>query len=112
MRMQFASRILLTGSILAGLFVTGADVVNAASKEANTPKETKTWTDRFNLDSCAWASSGKNDFFILEPGDEAVFEGQEDKKSVHLVITVLSETEKVGGVETRIVEERESHNGE
>jgi hypothetical protein len=72
----------------------------------------KRWTDTFNVSECAWASTGRNDYFVLEPGYQQVFEGHEGKEAVHLVITVLSETRNVAGVETRIVEERETRNGQ
>jgi hypothetical protein len=55
--------------------------------------------------------TGRNRFFVLEPGYQRVFQGKEDGKTVDLVITVLSETKQVAGVQTRIVEERESVNG-
>jgi hypothetical protein len=71
----------------------------------------KRWTDSFNVSECAWSSTGRNDYFVLEPGYQQVYEGHEGKEAVHLVISVLGETRTVAGVETRIVEERESRNG-
>jgi len=106
MRGHIALNTLMVGSVLIGAFGAG-DAFPVASS-----KETKSWTERFNLDACVWASSGKNDFFILEPGDQATFEGHDGKDPTRLVITVLEETRKVAGVETRIVEERETRNGE
>jgi hypothetical protein len=84
----------------------------AVSIVMSAPKETKRWTDKFGTPACTWSSTGKNDFFILEPGDQSIFDGREGKLSVHLVITVLNDTKQIGGVETRVVEERESHDGE
>jgi hypothetical protein len=52
--------------------------------------------------------NGKNDYFILEPGYQLVLEHDAEK----LEVTVLNETRKIGDVETRIVEERETVNGE
>jgi len=75
-------------------------------------KETKAWTDRFDVAACRWSSQGRNDYFILEPGYQQVLEGREGKELTHLVITVLPETKKLGDMEARIVEERESVNGE
>lgn len=72
----------------------------------------KRWTDTFNVSECAWASTGRNDYFVLEPGYQQVFDGHEGKDAIHLVITVLGETRTVAGVETRIVEERETRNGQ
>lgn len=74
-------------------------------------KEAVRWTDNFRSPACVWSSTGHNDFFILEPGDQATFEGQEGKHVVRLVVTVLNDTKRIGGVETRVVEERESKDG-
>ncbi len=80
---------------------------------AATPAESaKRWTERFELAACTWSSTGRNDFFILEPGYQQIFEGREGKDSLRLQITVLDQTREVGSVETRIVEERETRNGE
>lgn len=64
--------------------------------------------DRFDVKSDSFISTGRSDFFILEPNHQHVYEGVEDGKSVRLVITVQPETKQIDGVETRIVEERES----
>lgn len=55
-----------------------------------------------------FASTGRNPYFILEPGYVLELEGG----GVKLVITVLNETKMVDGVETRVVEERETDGGE
>jgi len=75
-------------------------------------KETKQWTKSFNLEQREFSSTGENRFFILKPGYQLVLEGKEEGKNVRLVISVLNETEKIGNVETRVVEERESSNGQ
>ena len=71
----------------------------------------KGWTDTFAVDKKDFAPSGSNDFFRLEPGYQLRLEGREGFRRVTLVITVLEETKVVDGVETRIVEERESSDG-
>jgi hypothetical protein len=53
-----------------------------------------------------------NGFFPLPVDRELVLDGSEDGSPTHLVITVLGETEVVAGVTTRVVEERESADGE
>ena len=53
-----------------------------------------------------------NEFFPLAVGGRSVFDGDEGGTAVHLEITVLDETEDVAGVTTRVVEERESEDGE
>jgi hypothetical protein len=70
------------------------------------------WKETIRTDDTSFSSTGRNPYWILEPGYQLVLDGKEDKKAVHLVITVLNETKKVDGVETRIVEERESADGE
>lgn len=66
------------------------------------------WTKEFPVETGELVSVGRNPYFILEPGYHLVLEG----KKVHLEITVLDETKTLAGVETRIVEERESKNGQ
>lgn len=83
-----------------------------ATGRAGGSREAKRWTDTFDTPACRWSSTGRNDFFMLEPGDQSVFEGREDGAAVKLVITVTNEIRKVGTVDTRIVEERETHNGQ
>lgn len=70
------------------------------------------FTESFNTDNCTFLANGRNTFFILEPGYQLSLKGMEGNDSVTLVITVLNETKRIGSVETRIVEEHESTNGE
>ncbi|MDQ6653543.1 MAG: hypothetical protein M3Y84_12455 [Acidobacteriota bacterium] len=69
------------------------------------------WTDSFLEDKADLVNRGKNPFFVLEPGYYLVLEGAEDGKKTELRITVLGEVKKIDGVETRIVEERETQDG-
>ena len=62
-------------------------------------------------DSCHFTTSGRNTYFVLEPGFQLVLEGKEGKNKGKLVITVLHETKMIGNTETRVVEENESVNG-
>ncbi len=71
-------------------------------------KQGKKWTKFFDQENRTFSSVGRNRFFILEPGYQLVLESLKEK----VVITVLDETKKIGGVETRVVEEREEKNGE
>src|SRR5262245_53354394 len=92
----------LTWPLLAGLVFQGP-------ARAATPS--KRWTDEFNVSKCVWSTTGGNDWFVLQPGYQTLFDGKEGRHSVHLAVTVLDETRAIGGVETRIVEERESRDG-
>jgi len=66
------------------------------------------WTTTFEVDKADLTSTGRNPFFVLEPGYQLTLEDGNEK----LVITVLADTKMVDGVETRIVEERETDKGE
>src|SRR5713101_6366401 len=66
------------------------------------------WTSRFLMEGDELVSIGRNPYFILEPGYQLVLEGG----GTQLIITVLNETKMVDGVETRVVEERETKNGQ
>jgi hypothetical protein len=70
------------------------------------------FTDAFDVDKGDLSSKGKSEYFNLEPGYVAVYEGKEDGKKTVLTITVTKETKKVDGVETRVVEEKEVSEGE
>ena len=87
----------------------GATTTNCMSEKTN-QQQSPSWTDSFDLEKCNFSSIGRNQYFILEPGYQLTLEGVEDEDSVKLVTTVLARTEKVGNVEARIVEERETVN--
>jgi hypothetical protein len=61
------------------------------------------WMQDFNISKRTMISTGRNPYFILEPGFELIFKSNYEK----LVITVLNDTVDVGGIITRVVEERE-----
>ena len=61
------------------------------------------WVTTFPVQPSSLATEGESAYFILKPGHQATFEGGGGK----LVVTVLHETMTVGGVPTRVVEERE-----
>lgn len=70
------------------------------------------WMKSFPVDVKELATEGENPYFILKPGYQLTLEGRDGGKLARLVITVLSETANIGGVETRVVEERETAAGE
>ena len=61
------------------------------------------WQTIFPVPASKLSTEGESAYFVLKPGHQATFQ---DKDGT-LVITVLNETRTVGGVNTRIVEERE-----
>jgi hypothetical protein len=69
------------------------------------------WTESFNFEKCELADHGQNQYFILEPGYQLVLQGIDENDTVILTITVLSETEIVNNIQTRIIEEQETVNG-
>jgi hypothetical protein len=65
------------------------------------------WQQEFGIASCNLVTTGRNQYFILEPGFQLVLEGG----GTRLQVTVLDETKTVDGVNTRVVEEREWKGG-
>ena len=61
------------------------------------------WQKEFGISSCALSTTGRNTYFILEPGFQIVLESSDTK----VQITVFDETKTVDGKLTRVVEERE-----
>src|SRR5262245_24531901 len=80
--------------------------------DAPAPSAEPQFTDQFGERDADLVSRGTNPYFVLEPGFQLVLEGSEGKSKVRLEVTVLDETRKVGDVETRVVEERETEDGE
>jgi hypothetical protein len=84
-----------------------------AEDEAETEGEDENeFTSSFMAENCTFNSTGRNPFFILEPNYQLVLAGEEEGEQVELIVTVLDETKEVNGTETRVVEERESVDGE
>ncbi|MHC4198572.1 MAG: hypothetical protein ACYSU0_01075 [Planctomycetota bacterium] len=69
----------------------------------------RAWKDTFDLDKCTLLTTGRNTYFILQPGYQILL--AEEDRTEQVFITVLDETETVDGIETRVVEEREFLNG-
>ena len=89
--------------LAAALLLAQAVPVVAKDKPA-----ASVWQEEFGVASCALATSGRNDYFVLEPGHQLVLEGG----GIKLQITVLDETKVINGVTTRVVEEREWNKGQ
>lgn len=90
--------------------VSGVALAGAAVAQDPPPKKEKLWTDSFPVDKADLVSSGRNPYFILEPGYVLEFDNPKDKE--HLVITVLEDVRKIDGVDCRVVEERETVDGQ
>jgi hypothetical protein len=91
---------------------------NAHSQNMTTPptsqqqdQTAEEWMSSFNLEKCDFVSTGENKYFILKPGYQVTLEGEEDGEELKLIMTVLNETKIVNGIETRVVEEKETEGG-
>lgn len=69
------------------------------------------WTKIFNVERTRFHHTGSNPYFQLKPGYYLMLDGQNGENRIKLIIAVLFETKMIDGVETRIVEEKEFHNG-
>lgn len=79
-----------------------------APKTVAADKDTRPFTDEFHVEPGELGPTGRNPYFILEPGHYRVMK----KGDEEVTITVLDETKKVDGVETRVIEEKETKNGQ
>lgn len=100
---------LVVTGIMAGLLMAGQGCTQQtdAAKDGTARSDAQGWTDHFEVPNANFASTGRSEYFVLEPGFQSVYEGTEDGEPTRLVITVTDQTEPVDGVETRVVEERE-----
>jgi hypothetical protein len=106
-------RVLLLGGIF--ILLTDMEVYGQEQQQPTSPsislstdQTSQGWMATFDLENCDFASSGENNYFVLEPGYQVILGGQEDGEKLQLVMTVLNETKVVDGVETRVVEEKET----
>jgi hypothetical protein len=78
--------------LLAGFAGQGATVCSGGPSLA--------WRKVFQVDKATLASTGRNAYFVLEPGYRLEFTHGRST----LVVTVLEETNEVDGVQSRVVE--------
>jgi hypothetical protein len=89
-----------------------ASVPSAGAADPILKKFPMGFTTDFRLDGCTFSTTGSNEYFILEPGYQLNLAGEDDGELLELSITVLSDTEMIGSILTRVVEEREEVDGE
>jgi hypothetical protein len=94
-----------------------SETVRDTLEEGNDTEQGETegeneYTASFRAEDCTFSSTGRNPFFILEPNYQLVLAGGDASEAAVVIITVLNETRQVNGTETRIIEERESIDGE
>lgn len=73
----------------------------------DTDPKTRPWQSEFPVGPGELGPTGRTPFFVLEPGRASTLEDG----SVRLVVTVLDQITLVAGVQTRVVEERETKGG-
>jgi len=91
-------------------FIVVAIFVAVAGQVAG-QKPPREWQQAFAVNAADLATIGENPFLILKPGYQLTLEGRESGRTVRLVVSVLDDTKVVGGIEARVVEERETENG-
>ncbi len=107
------SRKTLVALSAAVALIFGATLAQAKDKPtaataSGKAEASSAWQDDFGLSTCKFATSGRNGYFVLEPGHQLVLEHGRTR----MQITVLDQTQEVNGVTTRVVEEREWNNGQ
>ncbi len=102
------------------LLLAGLLLLPVGTQARKAPGEDDSFTSSFRLQDCRFETTGRNPYFILQPGRQLVLEGEDEDATVTVFITVLWETRdivlNIGGrsrtVRTRVVEEREFADGE
>ena len=94
----------IVGTILATALVVALPGARAQSGQG----KSSAWQSEFPIKDCKMQTTGRNQYFVLEPGYQLQLEGDNTK----LQITVLDDTKTVDGVVTRVVEEREWKKGQ
>ncbi|MFO7870260.1 MAG: hypothetical protein R6V03_02375 [Kiritimatiellia bacterium] len=79
----------------------------SGARLATTDPATSEWQEDFDMSDGELVPTGRNPYFILEPGFQLTFASADEK----LIITVLNETVKIGKTTARVVEEREWKDG-
>jgi hypothetical protein len=97
--------------VLSTFFLLGSSSVFSCSNSTE-----PSFIENVDITVCDPSKTGftitiDNPYFPLAAGAQSVFDGQEAGAQVHIVATVLDSTVDIAGVTTRILEEREQHNG-
>jgi hypothetical protein len=100
----------LLGSVLC-VWLALSVAASAGGQSQKAPKP-GSFRQSFPTEGLVLKTVGESRYFILKPGYQLTFKDDNVKNPTTLVITVLNETKNVGGIEARIVEERESKGGD
>ena len=93
--------------IIVSMFAIGCVVATTVTGASD-----KEFASKFTVTADEWTNVSESAYFKLSPGYTAVLEGKEDGKVTVLIIKVLDETLLVDGVQTRVVEERQTEDGQ
>lgn len=110
-----AALLVLLGGLLAGPvagFAADTTRYDAFDDDEDAAGTSGEYTTQFNLKHCSWSTTGRNLFMSLVPGTRHILEGEEDGDTIRTEATVLAQTEKIGRVTTRVLEERHFINDE
>src|SRR5262245_6221396 len=98
--------------------LSGTAWLAISSDSASVADEETGFTTDLGVEDCKFTATGRNPYFILQPGYQLVLAGEDDEGvSVRVEITVLNQIEMIrrddlGKVKTRVVEEREFEDDE
>ena len=97
----------LSGRVLLAVSIVSIPPAGHAAGQ----RPSREWQQTFPVNAAELATTGENPYFILNPGYQSTLEGKESGKTVRLVVSVLEITKTIGGIEARVVEERETEDG-
>jgi hypothetical protein len=101
----------MKSDLFLACLLAAAWLCSVTSLGAGQPDASDRWTETLTCSDESFTNAGRNAFFVLEPGYQLVLAGKEDGKQTEVTITVLDDTQNIGGVLTRVVEERETAGG-
>lgn len=99
----------VTAFVLLLLIVSSASLPAAGRRAGQKPGPE--YQQAFAVSPGDLATVGENPYLILRPGYRLTLEGKESGRLIRLVVSVLDQTKMVGGIEARVVEERETSGG-
>lgn len=98
-------------TLIAGLLLVIAPTACARSAQEVLASAEPLGTAVCQPDSGPFTLNIDNPYLPFSPGHRTVLEGKDGGRDASVEITVLNDTETIAGVETRVVEERESIEG-
>jgi hypothetical protein len=101
--LELDKKVLAIFLIILGASISISVVGSYFLFDVSNSKESKKWTEEFNIEDCTFSTTGNNTYFVLEIGYQLILEGYDEGDLVKLNVTVLNETEMVGIYETRVV---------